>query len=226
MLLKDATYKEKFQMLQNWMPMVIEATKKDLKNDHLKKDWIFAKRYFPGINVSKVTNQELIQGYQNAINQDEKGEDIAEYVSNCWLLKNSELYHFFEQKLSAVNPNFSEIEVLEKSKSEEISKEAIKEFGANNTYLFAILNSVAFQPNDLSVLKAAAEKETQAQAEEQEAQAKYASIEEVAKSYEVKMARSMDKYEKKILGLQAKYFKDVEALKKQVATLQSKIAKG
>lgn len=223
-MLKEATYKEKFQMLKNWMPMMMEVIKKDLKNDHLRKDWGFAKKYFAGKNLNKITNLELIEGYNQAISQDEKGEEIAEYISNCWLLKNSELYHYFEKKLTEVNPNFSEIELLEKAKSEEIAKEAASEFGANNTYIFSVLNSVAFQEADLNQLKTTAEKETAKECKDLEEKEKNQSMEEIVKSYELKTARSTDKYEKKILGLQKKYFLDTEALKKQIASLQAKLS--
>ena len=223
-MLKEATYKEKFQILKNWMPMVIDVIKKDLKNDHLRKDWGFAKKYFAGKNLNKITNLELVEGYNQAMSQDEKGEEIAEFISNCWLLKNGELYHYFEKKLTEVNPNFSEIELLEKAKSQEIANEAAKEFGANNTYLFSVLNSVAFQEADLKQLKTSAENETVKEIKDSEEKEKYQSIDEVVKSYDVKLARSTDKYEKKIQGLQKKYLLDTESLKKQIASLQTKLS--
>jgi hypothetical protein len=224
-MLKDATYKEKFVILKNWMPEIIETVKKDLKAEHLKKDWMFAKKYFPGINLNKVTNTELVAGYQSAMDGEEKGEEIAEFISNCWLLKNGELYHYFEEELTKVNPNFNEIKVLEPSKSQEISEKAIKQFGAYKTYLFTVLNSVAFQEKDLNNLKSLSEKDLKETENVEKVLVGKQNIEEVEKFYDVKIARLTDKYEKKISGLQKKYMQDVEAFKKQIAILQAKLTK-
>ena len=98
-MLKDATYKEKYNALKNWMPAIVDVVKKDLKNEHLKTDFVFAKRYFAGKNLNKLTNEELVAGYASAIQQEEKGEEIAEFITNRWLIKNSELYGFFEEEL-------------------------------------------------------------------------------------------------------------------------------
>lgn len=224
-MLKEASYKEKFQILKKWMPEIVDSVKKDLKSEHLKKDWMFAKKYFPGVNLNKITNAELARGYESAIFEEEKGEDIAEFISNCWLLKNGELYHYFEEELKKINPDFSAIEKLEEKQSAEIAKNAINEFGAHKTYLFSVFNSVAFQEKELNHLKTLAEKEIQEQAHLNEEKAKNESIEEVEKSYELKIARLTDKYEKKISGLQKKYTLDVEAFKKQIAILQTKLSK-
>jgi len=224
-MLKDVTYKEKFAILKKWMPEIMESVKKDVKNEHLKKDWMFAKKYFPGKNLNKVTNLELVEGYLAALNGEEKAEEIAEFLSNCWLLKNGELYHYFEEELAKVNPNFSEIVQLETKKSEEISDEAIKQFGAYRTYLFSVLNSVAFQEKDFNNLKNLAEKDLNNEKEALVEQAKNQNLEEIEKSYDLKIARLTDKYEKKISGLQKKYMQDVESFKKQIAILNTKLAK-
>ncbi len=224
-MLKDATYKEKFGILGQWMPEIMESIKKDVKNEHLKKDWIFAKKYFPGKNLNKITNSELADGYKLALNQEEKAEELAEFISNCWLLKYGELYHYFEEQLAKVNPNFSEIVLLEPAKSQEISDEAIKQFGAYKTYLFSVLNSVAFQEKDLNNLKALAEKNSKDAEDAVIAQSKNQSLEEMQKLNDLHIARLTDKYEKKISGLQKKYMQDVEAFKKQIAILQAKLSK-
>lgn len=46
-MLKDTTYAEKMAMLKGWFETILQDIKKDIKNDHLKKDWNFAKSYFP-----------------------------------------------------------------------------------------------------------------------------------------------------------------------------------
>lgn len=224
-MLKEATYKEKFQILDDWMPEIIEAVKKDLKNDHLKKDWLFVKRYFGSKNLNKVTHDEFVSAYKVAINEEEKGEELAEFISNCWLLKNGELYHYFEDQLAKINPEFSEIETLEPQESEKIAKGAVDQFGAYKTYLFTVLNSVVFQEKDLNHLKDLAKNDFKKNLEEVEENFKNQSIEDLKKAYELKISRLQDKYEKKILGLQKKYQQDTESYKKQIANFQSKLAK-
>lgn len=94
---KNATYKEKFADLQEWIPLLVEAVKKDLRNEHLKKDLNFVKKFLSSKNVHKVTIEELAEAYQKAIQEEEQGEELAEFITSRWLLKNSELYEFFEK---------------------------------------------------------------------------------------------------------------------------------
>jgi len=146
-MLKNATYKEKFALLNPWIPYIIDSIKKDLKNDHLKQDWQFSKRYLNGKPASKLTTEELIQGYSEALQDSEKGEALAEFIANRWLLKHTDLYDYFEAKLSAIHPDFVEIEELELKSSQEIIKGAVVQFGALHTYLFSVINSVVFPPD-------------------------------------------------------------------------------
>jgi hypothetical protein len=44
------------------------------------------------------------------------------------------------------------------------------------------------------------------------------------KSFELKMQRLVDKYEKRLSGLEKKYLNDTDILKKQIANLQKKLA--
>lgn len=222
-MLKNITYKEKFALLKKWMPSIIDTVKKDIKNEHLKKDWAFVKQYFPGKNINKLTVEEMAQAYVQVIENSEKAEDVAEFISNRWLLKHTNLYHFFERELSKISTDFNELEELEKNQSLEMIERAVAEFGAPNTYLFSMINSVVFPKEVYDGLAARAE----TWAAEAESQAKAAdemkSLQEMKHSYEQQIARLTDKYEKKLLGLQKKYFIDVDVLKKQVITLQRKL---
>ena len=223
-MLKDASYKEKINMLQKWIPQIIETIKKDLKNDHLKQDFLFAKQYFLNKNVNKLTTEELVEGYTQAIAGSEKAEELAEFLSSRWLLKNTELYHYFEEKLSQINPDFSEIVEIEPKKAQEIISESVQQFGASRTYLFSILNSVVFPKEVYTNLAKDAEKSEQdekvAAKELQEKQ----TLETIQRQCDQTVARLTDKYEKKILGLQKKYLQDTEMLKKQISQLHRKIS--
>jgi hypothetical protein len=222
-MLKESTYKEKFAMLQPWMTLIIETTKKDLKNDHLKRDPAFVRQYLPGKNAAKLTTEEMVNAYTKVIAEGEKGEELAEFIANRWMLKHSDIYHYFEQELSKINPNFSEIKDIDKQTATKIMEGAVQQFGSIATYLFCIFNSVVF-PEDVykqlgsHASEAALEKKAENQKNTEEA-----SLEALKRNHEQQMARIIDKYEKKILGLQKKYILDVETLKKQIANLQRKL---
>src|SRR5262245_6168302 len=141
---KDATYREKLALLNPWMPSLISTVKKDLKNDHLKHDLQFCKKFLTGKNFKTVSEEELAEAYRAAMQESEKGESIAEFISNRWLLKHGEIYNFFEQRLSTISPNFTDLEELSPEDSEKLSAEAVQAFGATKSYLFPVLNSVLF----------------------------------------------------------------------------------
>lgn len=143
-MLKDATYKEKFELLSDWMPLVVDSVKKDLRNEHLKKDYGFAKKYLPSKNLNKVTTEELTEAYRSAVSQEPKAEEIVEFIFNRWLLKHTEVYQFFEDSLQRISPNFMELTEIGQNESTQIMKSAVSLFGATNTYLFAVINSVVF----------------------------------------------------------------------------------
>ncbi len=221
---KDTTYKEKFTILQEWFPSIIEAVKKDLKNDHLRQDPLFCKQYFTGKNFNKLSVEELVPAYGKAIKESEKGEELAEFISNRWLFRNSELYDFFEKKLSQIDPNFTEIQEIKLEDSKQIISEAIQTYGAPATYLFCVLNSVVFPQEVYHDLSHQAKREVkQAEQTAKENEERF-SLESLKQSYEEQIARLVDKYEKKLAGFQKKYTHDVDSLKKQIAHLQRKLS--
>lgn len=220
---KDATYKEKLVHLEEWLPSIIEAVKKDIKSEHLKQDFQFLKKYFPGKNPNKIEADELSHAYKMAIAEQENGETLAEFIASRWIMKNSDMYYFFENYLSSVNPNFTEIEELELSQGEKLIESATKEFGAQNAYVFSILNSVALNKDQFTRLAENARKETKQLHSRKVLAKEQATLEGLKKNQEREIARITDKYEKKLAGLQRKYTNDVEQLKRQISTLQKKI---
>jgi len=223
MMNKDATYKEKLALLDEWMPAIIESVKKDLKNEHLKQDFLFVKKYFQGKNLQKIELAEFVQAYRQAIQNEEQGETIAEFIANRWIIKNSDLYHFFEIQLSAISPDFSALEEIESANSAMMIEAAQNEYGALNTYIFAILNSVAFRDEDFQQLNNLAHAEVKKQHETCAVEQERQDLEALKRNHERELARMTDKYEKKLSGLQRKYQNDLEAWKKQVAALQKKL---
>lgn len=223
-MLKESTYKEKFSTLQTWMPLIIDSIRKDLKNEHLKKDPGFARQYFPGKNPAKLTTEELLDGYSQALASEENAEEIAEFIANRWLLKHTELYYYFEQELSKIDPNFNELKDIDKPAATKIMEGAIQQFGAISTYLFCVLNSVVFPEEVYKTMNQGAVNHAAEKKVEEKVSAENASLEAMQRNHDQLVARLTDKYEKKILGLQKKYIQDVDTLKKQVATLQRKVS--
>lgn len=220
---KNASYKEKFADLKEWIPFMMESIKKDLRNEHLKKDVYFVKKFLSSRDIHKISNEELSEAYQKAIHEDERGEEIAEFVSSRWLIKHGEVYEFFEKQLTAIDPNFSSLEEIKPEVASEIINNSIKEFGAPQTYLFSVLNSVVFPKENFDKLRAEAKhRHAEQQEESMEANEKL-TLEQSQKKFERELARLSDKYEKKLSGLQKKYVTDVDALKKQIAQLQRKL---
>lgn len=220
---KNATYREKFAELQEWTPLIIESVKKDLKNDHLKKDFYFTKKFLASKNFQKASTEELAQAYQQAIAEEENGEEIAEFIASRWLLKNSELYHFFEEQLSKIDANFTELEELSPEHSQKLIQASNSEFGAPLTYLFAVLNSVVFPAESFQSLKKQAIEKNQQQMEESQSQEEQNSLDSMRRKFEQDVNRLTDKYEKKLSGLQKKYTTDIDTLKKQISQLQRKL---
>lgn len=220
---KNATYKEKFADLQAWIPFLVDAVKKDLRNEHLKKDFYFVKKFLSSKNIHKVSIDELSQAYQKAIQEEEQGEELAEFITSRWLLKNSDLYEFFEKQLSQINPDFTNLEEMTPTQAQTLIDASIVEFGAPHTYLFSVLNSVVFPSENFQKLKMQAQQHQNQQEEENQKNMEQMNAEQMRKSFDREIARLTDKYEKKLAGLQKKYVVDIENLKKQLAQLQRKM---
>lgn len=220
---KTASYKEKYAALKQWMPSIIDTVKKDLKNEHLKKDLLFVKQYLASKNINKVTTDELVEAYNAAIADDERGEQIAEFITARWLLKNSDIYDFFEQELSKISPEFTEIEELDLPQSEKIVTLSAQSFGAPHSYVFSVLNSVVFPEQVFHGLRDSAEKALKQSAEDHLVKEEQQSLEKIKESHKNELARVTDKFEKKLSGLEKKYIADTEGLKKQIAALQRRL---
>lgn len=221
---KEKTNKEKFLHLKDLFSEIVPQIRKDLKQEHLKQDLQFLKKYFSGKSSNKLSNEELAAGYLAALEAEERAEELAEFMANRWVLKNSDLYYFFEKKLSEINPNFTELTQIDDASAEGILEEAKTLFGAINTYVFSVLNSVVFSPEALHSLKGQALLERSSKEEVSQQNEEKMSLGTLQRTYEEKIARLSDRYEKKILGLQKKYIQDTENLKKQVTKLQQRIA--
>lgn len=218
MLLKDSTYQQKFAtQLKPWMSLIVEATKRDLKQGPL------ARKYFNSKPTAKLTTDELKDAYIRAIAEDEQGEAIGEWVAQCWLLKKPDLYAFFKDKLTEINPEFDQIEEIEHSKAKAIVEEGISQFGAVDLYLFTVINAVVFPIDVVNSLSAKADAEVKDAKQKKQTELEEKSTEKMIANYEQQIARLTDKFEKKLQGFERKYLDDTESLKKQISLLQKRL---
>ena len=222
-MLKDTTYKEKFALLKPWMPSIIESVKKDLKNDHLKNDWQFCKKYLGTKNLHKVTIDELADAYVNAMENEEDVEELGEFISNRWLMRNTEVYNYFEQELSKISDDFTALETIDAAASHQIVDGSVNQFGAPRTYMFSVINAVVFPKEVYEKLSKTAENEAKTKVKQAEEKAEQLTLEARERNYQQQITRLTDNYEKKLLGIEKKYHTDVAALKKQIVTLQKKL---
>jgi len=209
--------------LTPWMHNILDPIKKEVKNEHLRQDWPFFNQHFAGKQLNKLSIEEMAPAYAHAVCHAENGEELGEFLCNRWLLKHSDLYHHFEQELGRITDNFQELEILDRELSVKMMEKAIQEFGAPNTFLFCVLNSVVFPEEVFKLLREKAEKEAAEEQVEQEVKQEQFSMEQMESNHKLQLARLTDKYEKKLNGLQKKYLQDVSTLKKQLAALQRKL---
>ena len=133
-MIKEDSYKIKFDKLQPWINDIFQAVKKDLRNEHLLKTPSFVQKHFSKKAVDKLTVQEFAGAYQKEIADGD--EDLGGRVVARWVLKNAELYQFFASELSKINPKFDEIESISNETSAFLLNASIRQFGAAcNLYL-------------------------------------------------------------------------------------------
>ncbi len=221
-MLKNATYVQKFALLQNWLPNIIESVKKDLKQEHLRRNPAFIRQYFDVKNLNKIGVESMSRAYGTALQAGD--EAVGEYIAARWLLRNTDIYDFFEVQLREIAPNFAELEELQPEQGSRLMQRSIEQFGAIPTYLFSVLNSVVFDSATLQQLTALAEKEREDRLSEEKGEAEAITGEAAMRALELELSRTKDKYEKRIAGLERKYLQDTETLKREVARLQRKLA--
>lgn len=221
-MLKETGYQEKIVMLKPWLVEIIDVVKKDLRNEHLKMDKSFCRRYFLGKNPAQIQAVELAPAYEKEIA--DGNVSLGEFISTRWLLKNTDVYGYFENKLKVVSEDFENLNELPLDMSQALVDESVKQFGAKRTYLFSVLNSVVFPKTVYEKLEKLAKDETKAQDEKRAQDEENYTVDSLKKRYEREFTNLKDRYEKKFNGLEKKYIRDTEMLKKQITSLQRKLS--
>ncbi len=209
----DDLYRVKFEQLKPWIDGIFQVIKKDVKNEHLKKDAKFAAKHFPKCAFDKITTDELVQPYLQEVA--EGNEELGEWLASRWILKHTDVYEYFVMQLSQINPDFDQIEVIPDAAAEKMIVFAVGHFGAAATYIFSVFNSARFSPPYYAKLREAALVQEKQEVVEPQGQ----SLEVVQKQ----LQKLTEKYEKKFQGLERKYIDDVAGLKKQIAGLHKKL---
>lgn len=205
-----------FLPLKNWMFVILNAIKKDIKSDHLGSDPEFYRTYFGNRPQNRLTAEEIFAAYEKELL--EGNAKLAEWVVNRWVFKHADLYQIFAERLAQIDPDFEKIDTLTEEQSREVLQGTVEAYGAIPTFLFVLLNGVVFPESVRSSLmaKAEAEKETlSVQAEKDEGKQ---NLEKMLASQKREIARLHDK----LSGVQKKYDRDTESLKKQIKALQRK----
>lgn len=139
--LKEMTNTHKLTLLRSWLPEIVTQIKKDLKNDHLTADKAFLRKYFPNERRHKLEAADLVPAYSRELFE-VGNEGLAEFICYRWLLRHRDLYDYFAKRLETITGDFDKINQLDDSQAGPWVKEAISLFGAPDTYVFVVLNSV------------------------------------------------------------------------------------
>jgi len=211
--------KNQFQALQNWTQDILNTVKKDLKSDHLHTDPVFYRAHFGNRPQNRLSAEEILAAYEKELLAG--NEDLESFVINRWVFKHGDLYDHFADRLSQIHPDFDQITSLTEEQSKTILEGAADAFGAVETFLFSMLNRVAFPQKVLDTLQKEALEAKRANARAAEQAAEQQTLEKILASHQREVSRLNDK----IAGVQKKYTIDTEALKKQIRALQQKLAK-
>jgi polyhydroxyalkanoate synthesis regulator phasin len=214
--------KNQFETIKPWIPVVLATIKKDIKTEHLPGSPAFVRTHFGNRPINRLAVEEIFSAYEKDLLSGDA--DLAEWVVNRWVFKHGDIYSHFAEQLSQVADDYSTITSLTVEQSEKILSGAVDSFGALQTYLFSVLNGVVFPESVLQRLRTWAENEETAKKTEEKATEERLSLQQLTERYSRDVARLHEKYESKVTGVLKKYTTEVEALKKQIRSLQKQLA--
>ena len=220
-MITDKTYKEKFSTISPWGADMIHAVRKEIKTEHLPRERGLIQKYFTKKAIDKLSPDELSDAYLNEIA--EGNEDVAAWICSRWMLRYSEIYHFFAERLQEINPDFEQIDSVPDAQGVRWMEEAIDAFGAKLSYLFCVINAVSLSPELFHEFRQRVESEEEKLRADLPEEKLEEDVAELKKRHAQEIVRLTEKYEKKLLGFHKKYSTDVDALKKQIAALQRRL---
>lgn len=220
-MVKTISYQEKMEKVAEWIPQILEEIKRDIKREHLRKVPLFSQRFFSGKNIASVTTEEIIEVYTTLLKRGES--QLFDQVCYFWQVKHPEIYPFFQSKLSTLSEDVSTITEIDDTLAKEIIDQAVAEFGAVNTYLFAYFYEVAFSEAIYEALRerALVETHTLRAQQNQEEEARDCAL--LRAQHERILVRMREKYEKKLAALEDKYHTDIGRLRQELALLRQEV---
>ena len=204
--------KNSFLEVQQWIPHILQVIKKEIRKEGKALGAKLKMGSFE--EIAALYEKELLAG----------NEDLADWVVHSWVFKHGDVYQYFADRLAAINPNFTELEALTEMEADQVLAGSVERFGATTVYLFSKLNGVVFSEERFAQLAQAAREETGTNKQQEEEKSARESYEQIVARLMQEKSRMQEKYEDKIAGVQRKYSTDVEALKKQIRSLQQQIA--
>lgn len=213
----------KFEIVGPWLTNILSSIKKDIKTDYLPADKVFYRTYFGNRPLNRLSAEEIYAAFEKELLAGTT-EGMEEWVVNRWVFKHGDIYRFFAERLSSINPDFDELKELTEEESRKVldGKEA---FSPVDFYVFSVLNGVVFPKDVLETLRKAAAEAKSTEESEMAAQSQKESLEQIIERQQRDLSRLQQKYEDKVEGVLRKYATDVEALKKQIRALQKLNAK-
>ncbi len=212
--------KSKFEIAQPWFKEILTCIKKDLKTDYLPADKIFYRAHFGNRPLNRLSTEEIFAAFEKELLTGNEG--LEEWVVNHWVFQHGDIYRHLADRLSAINPNFTDLEEISSEESKTVL-EGTDAFNPVDLYLFSILNGVVFPETVLETLRNGAI-EGKAKADEAEAMlAKKEGLEQIIERQQREISRLQEKCESKVEGVLRKYTTDMEALKRQIRSLQQQL---
>lgn len=212
--------KNPFPAVRPWITQILHAIKKDIKTDHLAVDKNFYRSHFGARPLNKLTVEEIFTVYEKELLGGH--EELVEWAVNRWVFKHGDLYQRFADQLSLIHPEFHAIESLTLEQSERLLA-SLGSIPATELYLFSRLNGVVFPEAVFEKLETAAEKESEVAKAAAAKESAEESMEKELERLRRDANRLKEKFEDKLAGVQRKYQTDIDALKKQVRSLQQKV---
>jgi hypothetical protein len=220
-MIKDISLKSKFEFLQPFLGTFFQDIRKDIRNEHLKRDVAFLQKHFAKKSIDKITSDEIDVVYQNEI-INHGNEDLAKWVISKWILRHAEVYDFYVKELSKINPDFDQINNLDLEQAKFLASLSVDKFGLKDTLFFSVINSVVFPDVVFEHLKdQLLQKNNSVEVSQVSDEI---SLKDIQKEHEAQMVKLTDRYEKRIQVISKMYQQDLEGLKKQIAQLQKRMA--
>jgi hypothetical protein len=207
------TWAGRYSLLTPWFFDIINAVKRDCKNEHLRLNPGFVREHFSGMPLHRITLDEMRAVYLRLILGG--NDQLAEFISNRWLFRNMELYNFFEKALSEVLPDFEKISELTQEQAEKLIREASEKFSCEDVFCFVVLNDVVIPQDVFNRLQRQA---VEALAKRQkEAENQGGSPEE---KWRQEVERLKERQEKKIQEMTKRHQQEVVRLNSEIAKLK------